>query len=129
MMAVLAVTSFYAGLFVQGTLGYAPAAAGVASIPADILLALFSARFGALASRYGARWFMTAGSLLMGLGAAWFARVPAQSAGWVMRPGDWTTLVPPTAYLTDFLPGIVLIGLGAMMMVAPLTATVLASAP
>lgn len=39
------------------------------------------------------------------------------------------TFVPPAAYVRDFLPGFVLLGLGAMIMVAPLTATRMASAP
>ena len=82
-----------------------------------------------LASRYGARWFMAAGPVFMALGTAWLARVPAQSVGWTLRPADFTTYAVPTAYLTDFLPGFVLFGLGAMIMVAPLTATVMGSAP
>jgi EmrB/QacA subfamily drug resistance transporter len=127
--AALAVTFYYLTLFMQGTLGYTAAAAGVATIPAAIFMAVFSARFGALASRYGARWFMTAGPVFMALGAAWLAHVPAQSPAWAMRPGDLTTFLPPTAYYTDLLPGLVLFGLGAMMMVAPLTATLMASVP
>ena len=127
--AALAVTFYYSGLFMQGTLGYTAAAAGVATVPGAIFMAVFSARFGALASRHGARWFMTAGPLLMGLGAAWLAHVPADSTGWAMRPGEIATFVPPAAYATDVLPGFVLFGLGAMMMVAPLTATLMASVP
>jgi EmrB/QacA subfamily drug resistance transporter len=116
-------------IFMQGTLGYTAAAAGVATIPAAIFMAVFSARFGALASRYGARWFMTVGPVFMALGAAWLAHIPAQSPAWAMRPGDVTTFVPPAAYYTDLLPGLVLFGVGAMMMVAPLTATLMASVP
>jgi EmrB/QacA subfamily drug resistance transporter len=127
--AALAVTFYYLTLFMQGTLGYSAAAAGVATIPAAIFMAVFSARFGALASRYGPRWFMTAGPVFMALGAAWLAHVPAQSPAWALRPGDLTTFVPPTAYYTDLLPGLVLFGLGGMMMVAPLTATLMASVP
>jgi EmrB/QacA subfamily drug resistance transporter len=127
--AALAVTFYYSGLFMQGTLGYTAAAAGVATIPGAIFMALFSARFGVLAARYGARWFMTAGPLFMASGAAWLARVPAESAGWAMRPGELVTFIPPAAYATDLLPGFVLFGLGAMIMVAPLTATVMASVP
>ena len=82
-----------------------------------------------LASRYGARWFLAAGPVFMALGTAWLARVPAASVGWTLRPGDFMTFAPPTSYLTDFLPGFVLFGLGAMIMVAPLTATVMGSAP
>ncbi|HET9001835.1 MAG TPA: MFS transporter [bacterium] len=127
--AALAVTFYYLTLFMQGTLGYTAAAAGVATIPAVVFMAVFSTRFGALASRYGPRWFMTAGPVLMAVGAASLAQVPAQSPAWAMRPGDLTTFVPPTGYYTDLLAGMVLFGLGAMMMVAPLTATLMASVP
>ncbi|HVH30683.1 MAG TPA: hypothetical protein VNA31_03325, partial [bacterium] len=127
--AAIAVIFYFSGLFMQGTLGYTAAAAGVATVPGAIFMALFSTRFGALASRYGAHWFMGAGPLFMAVGAAWLAHVPAQSTAWTLRPGDIATFVPPTAYLTDFLPGFVLFGLGAMIMVAPLTATLMASAP
>jgi len=127
--AALAVIFYYLTLFMQGTLGYTAAAAGVATIPAAIFMAVFSERFGVLASRYGARWFLTAGPILMALGAAWLAHVPAHSPAWAMRPGELTTLVPPSAYLADILPGLVLFGLGAMMMVAPLTATLMGSVP
>ncbi len=127
--AALAVTFYYLTLFMQGTLEYTAAATGVAAIPAAIFMAVFSARFGALASRYGARWFMTAGPVFMALGAAWLAHVPAQSPGWAMRLGDLTTFLPPSAYYTDLLPGLVLFGIGAMIMVAPLTATLMASVP
>ncbi len=127
--AALAVIFYYSGLFMQGTLGYTAAAAGVATVPGAIFMALFSARFGALSGRHGPRWFMTAGPVLMAIGALWLAQVPPQSAAWAMRPGDLATLVPPRAYATDLLPGFVLFGLGAMIMVAPLTATVMGSVP
>ncbi len=127
--AALAVIFYYSGLFMQGTLGYTAAAAGIATVPGAIFMALFSARFGALAGRHGARWFMTAGPALMALGALWLAQVPPESAAWAMRPGEIATLVPPRAYATHLLPGFVLFGLGAMIMVAPLTATVMGSVP
>jgi EmrB/QacA subfamily drug resistance transporter len=127
--AAVAVIFYFTGLFMQGTLGYTAAAAGVATIPGAIFMALFSTRFGVLASRYGAHWFMGAGPVFMAVGAAWLANVPAHSAAWTLHPGDIGTFVPPTAYVTDFLPGFILFGLGAMIMVAPLTATLMASAP
>ena len=127
--AAVAVIFYFSGLFMQGTLGYTAAAAGVATVPGAIFMAVFSTRFGVLASRYGAHWFMGAGPVFMAVGAAWLANVPAHSAAWTLRPGDIATFVPPAAYVTDFLPGFILFGLGAMIMVAPLTATLMASAP
>jgi EmrB/QacA subfamily drug resistance transporter len=127
--AALAVTFYVLGLFLQGTLGYTAAAAGVATMPGAIFMAVFSARFGALAARYGARWFMAAGPALMAAGVLWLARLPAASTAWMLRLSNPATFVPPHAYAVDVLPGLVAFGLGAMMMVAPLTATLMASAP
>ena len=42
-------------LYVQGTLGYSAAAAGLASIPSGLLLSVMSPRFGTLAGKYGPR--------------------------------------------------------------------------
>jgi hypothetical protein len=125
----LYVVFYYLGLFQQGTLGYAAAAAGAAGIPGSLFLIFFSARFGGLAARYGPRLFMAVGPLIMGLGVLWFARVPASSAAWRLVPDDPSTYVPPLAYVTDFLPGNVIFGIGLMMMVAPLTTALMTSVP
>jgi EmrB/QacA subfamily drug resistance transporter len=127
--AALAVTFYYTTLFLQGTLGYSAAAAGVATAPGVLFMALFSARFGALAARYGSRWFMTAGPVLMALGVLWFARIPASSPAWGLNLSAVDTFAPPVGYVTGILPGLLLFGLGAMVMVAPLTATLMASVP
>ena len=117
------------GLFQQGTLGYTAAAAGLSGIPGTLLLVLFSTKFGALAGRYGPRWFMAVGPLLMGLGALWFARIPPDSQPWLLNPGHPETFIPPLSFFVDFLPGSVIFGAGLMMMVAPLTTAVMTSVP
>ena len=127
--AALAVTFYYLTLFLQGTLGYSAVAAGVATVPAVLFMAVFSARIGALAGRYGARWFLTTGPILMALGVLWLARIPATSPAWDLRLAAVGTFAPPAGYVTGLLPGLVLFGLGAMLMVAPLTATLMASVP
>src|SRR5436190_313966 len=125
----LYVTFFNMGLFVQGTLGYNPAAAGIMGIPGTLLLALVSTRFGTLAARYGPRLFMTVGPALMGLGVLWYARVPATSDAWVWGTSGSATLLPPLDYVIDFLPGLLLFGAGLMIMVAPLTTALMTSVP
>jgi EmrB/QacA subfamily drug resistance transporter len=117
------------GLFMQGTLGYTAAAAGLSGVPGTLLLVLFSTRFGALASKYGPRWFMTAGPALMALGTLWLVRLPATSQAWLLNPGHPNTYIPPVSYFTDLLPGLLLFGAGLMMMVAPLTTAVMTSVP
>lgn len=120
---------YYLVLFQQGTLGYTAAAAGLGGIPGTLFLIFFSARFGGLAAKYGPRWFMAAGPLLMAAGVLWFARVPATSAAWRLSPSDPSTYLPTLSYFTDFLPGSIVFGLGIMIMVAPLTTALMTSVP
>ncbi|HUE66693.1 MAG TPA: MFS transporter, partial [Candidatus Acidoferrum sp.] len=63
----LYVTFYYVGLFQQGTLGYAAAAAGAAGIPGSLFLIFLSRRFGSLASKYGPRIFMAVGPVIMAI--------------------------------------------------------------
>ncbi|MGH9053140.1 MAG: MFS transporter [Acidimicrobiia bacterium] len=125
----LYVLLYFLAIFVQGTLGYNAFAAGLATVPGVLFLALFSSRFGALAGRYGPRWFMAAGPAIMTFGALWLARVPADSPVWQAELGDLASWVPPSGYLVDILPGVVLFGLGVMVMVAPLTTCLMTSIP
>jgi hypothetical protein len=125
----LYVTFYFMAIFLQGTLGYDAAAAGLSGVPASLMLALFSSRFGTLAARYGPRLFMTVGPAIMALGVLWFARIPANSAAWVLGSGAGHRIWPPSSYFTDLLPGYVVFGIGLMMMVAPLTTALMASVP
>ena len=125
----LAVTFYYLTLFQQGTLGYTAAAAGAGGIPGSLFLIFFSRRFGALAARYGPRWFMAVGPAIMALGVLWYARVPVTSTPWHLQPGDPATYLPTLSYVVDFLPGSLIFGLGLTMMVAPLTTALMTSVP
>ncbi len=125
----LYVTFYYLTLFQQGTLGYTAAAAGAGGIPGSLFLIFFSRRFGTLAARFGPRWFMALGPVIMALGVLWYSRVPALSAPWRLQPGDPGTYLPTVGYLVDFLPGSVIFGAGLMMMVAPLTTALMTSVP
>jgi MFS family permease len=100
--------TFLLPLFLQEVAGFSPLAAGTSLIPVTILMFFLSPRFGALADRYGPRWFMGAGPIIAGLGLVWFAGMTAD-----------------VNYLTDVLPAAFVFGLGLSMTVAPLTATVL----
>ena len=77
--SALYLSGYYQPLFTQGVLGYAPPAAGAALVAGAIVILLFSSISGALAARYGPRRFMVAGPLLMAVGMALIARVPADS--------------------------------------------------
>ena len=123
----MAVVFYYLPLFMQGTLGYTAAAVGLATLPAGLLLALFSSRVGALAGRFGPRWFMAAGPAIMAAGVIMLTRVPPSSAAWVLRPNDPRSFLPPLGYLTDFLPALLIFGIGITVMVAPLTTALMNS--
>jgi EmrB/QacA subfamily drug resistance transporter len=125
----LYVTFFNLGLFVQGTLGYDAAAAGIMGVPGSLFLALFSTRVGRMGARYGPRAFMTVGPLVMALGVLWYTRVPATSAAWRFGTGPGASILPPGDYWVHFLPGLLLFGIGLMIMVAPLTTAVMTSVP
>ncbi|MGW1282590.1 MFS transporter [Streptomyces sp. NPDC002586] len=101
---------FLTALQLQVVAGYSPLAAGTALLPTTVLMLLFSARSGALADRTGPRLPLTAGPLLC-----------AAAMLLMLRVG------PHAGYLTDVLPAVLVMGAGMVTLVAPLTATVLAS--
>jgi EmrB/QacA subfamily drug resistance transporter len=107
----LGVFFFLLLLQLQVVAGYPPLAAGTAVLPVTLLLLALSSRAGALADRIGARWPLTAGPLLAAGGLLLTRRIG-----------------PHASYPFDVLPAVGLFGLGLSLTVAPLTATVLASA-
>lgn len=110
--AALSGMLFFLVIQLQTSLGYRPVAAGLASLPIPIVLLLFSARAGALPERVGPRLPLVAGPLLAAVGVAWLATVDSD-----------------TSYLTGVLPGLLVFAVGLVILVAPLTTTVLAAAP
>ena len=125
----LYVVFYNLALFQQGTLGYDAAAAGLSGIPGSILLTLLSARMGRLSGRFGPRWFMFVGPILMAAGVLWFARAPAIEAAWIVNPANPASLVPPVDFLVNILPGGILFGIGISILVAPLTSALMNSVP
>jgi EmrB/QacA subfamily drug resistance transporter len=95
----------------QVVAGYSPMFAGTALLPLTLLMLLLSSRAGALAQRIGPRIPMTVGLLLAATGMALTFRIG-----------------PHASYVQDVLPAAVVFGLGLSAAVAPLTATVLATA-
>ncbi len=125
----LYVSGYNQALFVQGTLGYTAVAAGLMFIPGGLLLTVMSPRVGTLVGRYGARPFLIVGPLVMAAACLLYARVPATSTAWMLKADAASSVVPPVSYLVDFLPATLIFGIGLGIMVAPLTAALMASAP
>jgi EmrB/QacA subfamily drug resistance transporter len=108
--AALSGTFFFLIVQLQQVVGYTPLQAGAAEIPVTVLMMLLSPRAGALSNRIGPRIPMTVGPLIIALGMLMMVRIG-----------------PGATYLVDVLPAVVVFGLGLSLMVAPLTATVLAA--
>ena len=98
-------------LDLQVVVGFSPLEAGISLLPSTAALLLLSARAGALAQKIGPRWLMTGGLLTAAAGLLLLTRIG-----------------PNASYVADVLPAVLLFGVGLSMTVAPLTATVLASA-
>jgi EmrB/QacA subfamily drug resistance transporter len=109
MYAGLSILFFFLTLFLQQIGGYTPLQSGLATLPTTFVMFALSKRFGALADRYGPRFFMGAGPLLGACGLLLFQRVGAN-----------------VDYVTEVLPALLVFSLGLAMTVAPLTAAVLA---
>jgi EmrB/QacA subfamily drug resistance transporter len=106
------ITFFLLIVSLQQLLGYSPLHAGLATLPITALMLALSARAGLLADRIGPRLPMTVGPLGIASGLVLLSRVHEGAT-----------------YLGTVLPGVVVFGCGLALTVAPLTATVLASAP
>lgn len=95
----------------QVVLGYSALEAGAALLPVTLLMLGLSTRAGALAQRVGPRLPMTIGPL-------------GVAAGLVL----WSGVDEGSTYFGGVLPGAIVFGLGLSLTVAPLTATIMASA-
>jgi MFS family permease len=106
--AALSLSTLVIVLFLQQVAGLSATASGLVMLPVTIMLITFSSLFGTLAGRFGSRWFMTAGPLVAALGLVLLLAID--------NPFD---------FVSQALAGVVLLGLGLAVTVAPLTSAVL----
>ena len=110
--AALGAALWFATLQLQTVSGWSALEAGLASFPITLCMIFLSARGGRIGARIGPRIPMTVGPVVMGA-----------SCLLLLSIGEDVNV------FLDVLPGMTLFGLGLALMVAPLTATVLAAAP
>ncbi len=111
MYAAMGVVFFLLVVQLQVSAGFSPLVAGTSMIPVTILMLLLSSRAGELAKRLGPRLPMTGGILVCAGALLLMSRIG-----------------PGSSYVVDVLLPATLFGLGLSAAVAPLTATVLATA-
>jgi EmrB/QacA subfamily drug resistance transporter len=109
--AGLAVLFFFLTIFLQQVAGYSALEAGLSVLPVTLVAFLLSRRFGALADRFGPRFFMGVGPLVAAAGLLLLLRTGID-----------------TSYVADLVPALLVFALGLSMTVAPLVAAVLADA-
>jgi EmrB/QacA subfamily drug resistance transporter len=108
----LGATGFFVTIQLQTVSGYGALAAGAAFIPSTLMMIGLASYSGRLSMRIGPRIPLTFGPLIMAVGVLLYLRIGADPS-----------------YVLDVLPGVLVFGVGLTLMVAPLTATVLAAAP
>jgi EmrB/QacA subfamily drug resistance transporter len=109
--AGLSTLTFFLVLFLQQLAGYSALNSGLALLPITAVMFALSPRVGRLSMRFGPRLFMGVGPLVAAAGLSWLTRMHEDFSYW-----------------TDLFPILIVFSLGLTMIVAPLTATVLADA-
>ncbi|MGN9778630.1 MFS transporter [Micromonospora sp. H33] len=108
--AALSGFTFFLAVYLQNVVGWSALLTGIALLPMTVLLLIGSPRAGALSARIGPRLPLTVGPVVA-------------AAGLLLLRG----VGPGASYWRDVLPGVALFGVGLTLVVAPLTASVLAA--
>jgi EmrB/QacA subfamily drug resistance transporter len=109
--AGLSTLTFFLVLFLQQLAGYSALKSGLALVPITAVMFFLSPRIGRLSMRLGPRVFMGGGPLVAGAALIFLTQMDEHFSYW-----------------TELLPILLVFSVGLSMIVAPLTATVLADA-
>lgn len=103
---------FFTVLNLQQVQGFSPTQAGLGLLPPIALITVLTGPSGALADRIGPRLQMILGPMIVAAGMTWLAMAGVGAS-----------------YVRDFLPGLVLFGLGMSVVIPPLTKSALTVEP
>jgi EmrB/QacA subfamily drug resistance transporter len=107
--SAISMGSLAVALYTQEVAGYCATVAGLVTLPTPIMSFLFARRVGGLAARIGARAFLTTGPVLAGFGLL------------LIRPMHGFNIA------THLLPGMIVLAIGLVLTITPLTAVNLSS--
>jgi EmrB/QacA subfamily drug resistance transporter len=102
---------FFVSLYMQNVLGYSAVQAGAAFLPMTILVILVAPAAGRLSDRWGSRWLMSGGMVLLALQLAYFSQLSSDATFWRL------------------LPALVLGGFGMSMTMTPSSAAAMRAVP
>jgi EmrB/QacA subfamily drug resistance transporter len=100
---------FYVSLYVQRVIGYSPIEAGASFLPWTVLIILLAPQAGRLSDRYGPKWFVVGGMLIVTGSLLLFANMGEHESFW------------------NLLPAMLLGGIGMAAAMAPTTAAAMHS--
>jgi len=102
---------FFVSLYMQNVLGYSAVQAGAAFLPMTVLIILVAPMAGKLSDRYGSRWLMSGGMVLLGIQLLYFSQLA------------------PDADFLDLLPAFLVGGLGMSLSMTPTAAAATRAVP
>jgi EmrB/QacA subfamily drug resistance transporter len=102
---------FFLALYMQDILHYSPLEAGVRFLPSTLMIVGVAPVAGRLSDRFGPRWLIAGGLVLVAASLFSFSRIAVDSS-----------------YL-DLLPGFVLLGIGIAMTMSPMTSAAMNAVP
>jgi EmrB/QacA subfamily drug resistance transporter len=102
---------FFVSLYMQNVLGYSAVQAGAAFLPMTILIILIAPIAGKASDKYGSRWLITIGMLLLGVQLLYLSQLGGDATFWNLLPGFLVgglgmaiTMTPTAAAATRAVP-------------------------
>jgi EmrB/QacA subfamily drug resistance transporter len=102
---------FFVSLYLQGVLGYSAVETGAAFLPLTILIMVTAPIAGKASDRFGSRWLMTVGMILIAIQLFYFSRLGVEESYW------------------NLLPAMILGGFGIAMVMTPSAAAAVRALP
>ncbi|HEY8104268.1 MAG TPA: MFS transporter, partial [Gaiellaceae bacterium] len=102
---------FFVSLYMQNVLGYSAVQAGAAFLPMTVLIILVAPLAGKASDKYGSRWLMSIGMVLLGIQLLYLSQLGVDATFWDLLPGFLVgglgmalTMTPTAAAATRAVP-------------------------
>ena len=102
---------FFVSLYMQNVLGYSAVQAGAAFLPMTLIIILVAPIAGKASDKYGSRWLMTIGMVLLGVQLLYLSQLGTDADFWNLLPGFAVgglgmslTMTPTAAAATRAIP-------------------------
>ena len=86
LLVALAMFGVFFSLYMQNVLGYSAVEAGAAFLPMTLLIIVIAPLAGRASDRWGSRWLITGGMVLLAVQLAYFSQLSEDATFWVLVP-------------------------------------------